>query len=387
LQRRFAQQGNKAAHALMKRVRQRVEVPKREKTSLAGDLFMGVLKTICSRFSRDTISISRRPPARKFRLFLFLFAPFRSMLLVRSIIVHASQEVSMSSYLFPTNLSRVFPSSDIEIIKRDAEENPIAVCLTTHNPGDRAIAQVLLEGNTDSFALFDGARYFADGTVVPCDPARPASVAELHLAFDVETVEFTWPGPRPRVYIFTHTLQEWEDAKAAMRHLVAQKLLSPRSYLEGDHTGEDQGLSAQNLDALPHRAGMVAMFREAAYCTQNDLYEKEAYDEEDAEGGWPDEKEGERDDSWRDEWDEEDEDEEDDPWEEEPDEGEEDEDAQQACRDNRDEEPADGAIAGAEANGAFVGVRSPLRGRVRTLFSRGLDWRQALARYAPRIVV
>jgi hypothetical protein len=290
----------------------------------------------------------------------------------------------MSLYPFPTNVFRVFPSSDIEVLTRDASGNPASLCLTAHTSGDRAIAQVLLEGRPDSFVLADGARYLADGTVLPCDPAHPASVAELHLAFDVETVEFTWPGPRPRVYLFTHTEQEWEDAKAAVRHLVAQKLLSPRSSIESDHTGEDQGLSAQNLDALPHTAGLVAMFREAAYCTQNDLYEKETYDEEDDEGVWPDENEEERDeddDSWRDEWEDED-DEDDDQWEDE-----EDEDVSQALCDNEHEELVEGAMTGTEADSVVGGALAPLRRSVRAVFSHGLDWRQALARYAPRIVV
>ncbi len=105
-------------------------------------------------------------------------------------------------------------------------------------------------------------------------------MTELRRTFDVETVGVDWPGPRLRAHIFTHSQQEWEQAKSAVRHLLDQKLLSPRSYIEGDHHGEDQGISAQNLDAKPHSADLVALFREAAYCVQNELYEKEAYDEQ-----------------------------------------------------------------------------------------------------------
>ena len=86
-------------------------------------------------------------------------------------------------YRFPTNVFRVFPSSDIEVLKRDESGNPTTICLTTHNSGDRAIAQVLLEGSADSFVLSDHARYFADGTVadwadIP-GSKRPASVTKL----------------------------------------------------------------------------------------------------------------------------------------------------------------------------------------------------------------
>ena len=186
----------------------------------------------------------------------------------------------MSLYPFPANVSRVFPETDVEVVKRNERGDPTAVCVTTHTTGDCAIALVLLKESPNSFVLADGARYLPDGTVQRCDPACPASITELHRAFDVETVEVDWPGPRSRVHIFTHSQQEWEQAKSAVRHLLDLKLLSPLSYLEGHHTGEDQGLSARNLDAKPHSANQVALFREVAYCVQNNLYEKDEYGED-----------------------------------------------------------------------------------------------------------
>ena len=77
-------------------------------------------------------------------------------------------------------------------------------------------------------------------------------------------------GPCPRVYVFTHSCAEWETARLAMKHLLQLGRLSPRSYLEGNLAGFDQGLSAQNLDGMPHGPGLVAQFRDAAIRAQND---------------------------------------------------------------------------------------------------------------------
>ncbi len=321
------------------------------------------------------------PRLRARATFLFLFVSSCLVLLYRSIVRDSHLEVPMSSlYPFPTNVFRVFQSSDIEVLKRDECDTPAALCLTTHTVGDRAIALVLLQESPDSFVLSEGARYFSNGTVHPCDPARPASLTELRRAFDVETVEIVWPGPRLRAHIFTHTLQEWEDARAAVRHLVDQQLLSPLSSIEGDHTGEDQGLFAQNLDAIPHSAGLVALVREAAYCVQNDLYEKDAYDEEEVwQDEWDEQEENGDDDVWEDEWNDSVEEEEEDTWE--------DDGAQQDSRENLDEELADGATAGSEENGTFVGTLAPLHRHAQIWCSCMLNWWQALQRSAPWIVV
>ena len=203
----------------------------------------------------------------------------------------------MSLYPFPTNVYRVFPETDIEVVKRDTRGFSTAVCVTARNTGDRAIALALLKESPTSFVLSEDVRYLPDGTSHPCDPAWPTSIAELRRAFDVEMVVVDWPGPRSRVYLYTYSQQEWEQAKSAVRHLLDQKLLSPRSYIQGKLNGEVQGLSAQNLDAKPHSADQVAMFREVAYCVQNDLYEKEEYDEDDEYN----ENEGEEDNPFEDE--------------------------------------------------------------------------------------
>lgn len=181
----------------------------------------------------------------------------------------------MPDFPFLTNIYRVFPEIDVIVLRPDID--PPVVCITAHSPGDRAIALALLKQSPASFVLTDGLRYSPDGAVERYDPTCPASAAELRLTFDMEWVEL---GPPPRVYLFIHTKQEWEDARKAMRHLLQQGLLSPQSYIESDHTGQDQGLSAHNLDAASHGAELVALFREAAYCVQNDLYEKEVSDEE-----------------------------------------------------------------------------------------------------------
>ncbi len=361
---------------MVKRVCQRAARQKREKTSLPGTLLIGVCQHFFAKCFRETPSVSSDALSTRTCHLPF---PIRLVFLYRSIVGDSHLEAPMPSlYPFPTNIFRVFQPSDIEVLKRDERGTPAAICLTTHSVGDRAIALVLLEEAPDSFVLSEGARYFSDGTVHPCDPASPVSLTELRQAFDVETVEIVWPGPRPRVHIFTHSWRVWEDARAAVRHLVDQKLLSPCSYIEGDHTGEDQGLSAQNLDATPHSAGQVALVREAAYCVQNDLYEKDAYDVEEVSQDERYEEEENDDDVWEDKWNDSEE-EDDDTWE--------DNNAQQDIRENVDEEPADGATVGSEEDGAFVGTLAPLYRHARIWFSLALNWWQALKRYAPWIVV
>lgn len=207
---------------------------------------------------------------------------------------------SPTTHHFPATIYRVFPATDVKAIEHDMLGTPTEVCITARNAGDRAVALVLLEGSQVSFVLAHGLRYSSDGTVQHYDRTRPSRAGELHLAFDAEWVEL---GPQPRVYIFTHTAQEWADAKEAMRHLLQMGRLSARSYIQSDHTGQDQGLSAHDLDATPHGARLVALFREAAYCVQNNLYEKE--DDEDEEE-WQDDEDDEDDEEWQDDEDDED---------------------------------------------------------------------------------
>jgi hypothetical protein len=174
------------------------------------------------------------------------------------------------SFPFPTNLYRAIGEDPITVVAHDYDGEPTAVCVRTTSAFDRAAALVLLETNPESFVLSDGLRFSPNGHVEPLDPARPHYAGELHLSFDVEWVEL---GPKPRVHVFVHTEQEWEDARQAMTHLLQLGRLSPLSHVESDHTGQDQGVFARNVDGKPHGPGMVAMIREVAYCVQNDLCE------------------------------------------------------------------------------------------------------------------
>lgn len=171
---------------------------------------------------------------------------------------------------FPTNLYRAIGQDPITVIAHDDDGKPTVVCVRSPSAFDRAAALVLLENNPESFVLSDGLRFSPDGHVESWSPARPHYAGELHLSFDVEWVEL---GPQPRVHVFCHTEQEWEDARKAMTHLFQLGRLSSLSYVESDHTGEDQGVFAKNVNGVPHGPGMVAMIREAAYCMQNDLCE------------------------------------------------------------------------------------------------------------------
>ncbi len=184
----------------------------------------------------------------------------------------------MTTFPFPTGLYRVFGENPITVIGHDHDGKPTTVCVCVHSPGDRAVALALLESNPESIVVSHGLRYAPDGSVQPYEPCRPSYAGELHLQFDVEWVTL---GPRPRVYVFTHTEQEWENARQALRHLLDLGRLSKQSYLEGDHTGNDQGLSAQNLDGKPHGPRLVAQFREAAMCAQNAVYEAANGDDDD----------------------------------------------------------------------------------------------------------
>jgi hypothetical protein len=206
-----------------------------------------------------------------------------------------------SSSPFPTNLFRALGEDPITVIAHDSDGEPLVVCVRTAAAFDRAAALVLLEKNPESFVLSDGLRLSPNGQVEPWSPAQPHYAGELHLSFDVEWVEL---GPQPRVHVFCHTEQEWEDARKAVTHLFQLGRLSSLSYVESDHTGEDQGVFVKNVDGVPHGPGMVAMIREAAYCRQNGLYERPEYEEEDYEA----EDETENDDEWEeDTWDEDDE--------------------------------------------------------------------------------
>lgn len=171
-----------------------------------------------------------------------------------------------NSFPFPTGLYRAIGEDQITVVAHDDDGEPTAVCVYAHSAAERAIALALLEKRSESFVVSHGLRYSPDGTVQPYDSTRPSYAGELRLLFDMEWVTL---GPQPRIYVFTHTEQEWETARQAMKHLLQAHLLSPRSYLEGDHTGKDQGLSAENLDGQPHAPWLVAQFREAAIRAQN----------------------------------------------------------------------------------------------------------------------
>lgn len=184
------------------------------------------------------------------------------------------------SFPFPTGLIRAIGEEPVTVVAHDGDGEPTVVCVRTTSAFDRAAALVLLEKNPESFVLSDGLRFSPDGHVESHDPARPHYAGELRLSFDVEWVEL---GPQPRVHVFAHTEQEWEDARQAMAHLFQLGRLSPLSYVESDHTGQGQGVFAQNVDAKPHGPGLVALIREAAYGVQNDLYESPDVGEVDEE--------------------------------------------------------------------------------------------------------
>ena len=171
------------------------------------------------------------------------------------------------SFPFPTGLSRAISEDQMMVVAHDEDGVPTVVCVFADSAVERAAALVLLENNPDSFVLSHGHRCAPGGRVEAYDPTRPWYVGELHLLFDVEWVEL---GPQPWVYVFTHTEQEWETARQAMKHLLQLGRLSSRSYLEGDHAGFDQGLSAKDLDGKPHGPGLVAHFRDAAIRAQNE---------------------------------------------------------------------------------------------------------------------
>ncbi len=199
----------------------------------------------------------------------------------------------MSAFPFPTNLYRAIGEGQVTVVAHDDDGAPTVVCVFAESAFERAAALVLLEHNPASFVVSHGLRYSPGGSVQPYDPSQPWYAGELPMCFDVEWVT---PGPQPRVYVFTHTEQEWVNARQAMKHLLQLGRLFPWSYLEGNHTNQDQGLSAQNLDGKPHNPGLVAMYREAAYCIQNDLCERNDEAED-----WRDEEVEEMDEDWREE--------------------------------------------------------------------------------------
>lgn len=175
-----------------------------------------------------------------------------------------------NSFPFPTNLYRAIGEDPITVVAHDYDSEPTVVCVRSLSAFDRAAALVLLEKNPESFVLSDGLRFFPDGQSEPYDPAQPHYAGELRLSFDMEWVEL---GPQARVHVFAHTEQEWKDARQALKHLFQLGRLSPLSYVESDHTGQDQGVFARTVDGKPHGPGMVALIREATYCVQNDLCE------------------------------------------------------------------------------------------------------------------
>jgi hypothetical protein len=171
------------------------------------------------------------------------------------------------SFSFPTGLYRAIGEDQVAVVAHDYDGTPAVVCVFADSAFQRAAALVLLENNPDSFVVSHGRRYAPGGHVEAYDPTRPCYAGELCLLFEVEWVEL---GPQPQIYVFTHTEQEWVTARLAMKHLLHLGRLSSRSYLEGDHAGFAQGLSAKNLDSKPHGPGLVAQFRDAAIRAQNE---------------------------------------------------------------------------------------------------------------------
>lgn len=168
---------------------------------------------------------------------------------------------------FPTNLYRAIGKDPITVVAYEDDGVPAAVCVLATTTFERHAALVLLENSPASFVVSHGLRYSPDGRVEAYDPARPWYAGELQMEFEVEWVEL---GPQPQIYVFAHSQEEWEAARQAMKHLLHLGRLSPDSYLEGDYAGYDQGLSAQDLDGMPHGPGLVAQFRDAAIRAQND---------------------------------------------------------------------------------------------------------------------
>src|SRR5579883_3016211 len=192
-----------------------------------------------------------------------------------------------TSFPFPTGLYRAIGEEPVTVVAHDDDGAPTIVCVFADSAGERAIALVLLEDSPDSFVVSHGHRYFPDGRVEAYDPTRPWYAGELRLTFDMEWVTL---GPQPRVHVFAHTEQEWECARQAMKHLLQLERLSPLSYIESDHTGQDQGLFAQDVDGTPHGPGLVALIRESAYRIQNDLGEPLEWNEEEYDNaGWEEE--------------------------------------------------------------------------------------------------
>ncbi len=170
------------------------------------------------------------------------------------------------SFPFPTGLSRALGEDQVAVVAHDNDGAPAVVCVFAESAFERAAALALLENNPDSFVVSHGQRYAPGGHVEAYDPTRPWYAGELSMLFDVEWVEL---GRHPWVYVFTHTEQEWETARLAMKHLLQMGRLSWRSYLEGDHGGRVRGLSALDLDSKPHGPGLVAQFRDCAIRKQN----------------------------------------------------------------------------------------------------------------------
>ncbi len=170
-------------------------------------------------------------------------------------------------YPFPRNLAQALGEEPLTVVAYAADGEPAVVCVYADAACEVAAALALLgEHHQESFVVAHGYRYSPDGQVQRYDPERPAYAGELLLLFEGEWVTF---GPQPQLYVWTHTAKEWECARRAMKHLLHLGRLSRESYLEGDFTGEDQGLSAANLDGPPHNSLIVAIFREAALRAQN----------------------------------------------------------------------------------------------------------------------
>lgn len=178
------------------------------------------------------------------------------------------------------DLYRVFPEKAISPFEWGDQGEIKSARIIVGSAGDCAIALKLLEANESqgSFVVFDDKRYEPfSSSVQPYAITRPANANELYLDFGVEYVA---GGEQPWVYLFTYGPEEWASAKQALAHLLEQDKLSPRSFIEGDH----QGVYASNLEQ-PLGSAWISVIREAAYATQNDLYEKPESSDED----WGDE--------------------------------------------------------------------------------------------------
>lgn len=173
----------------------------------------------------------------------------------------------MSSTFFSDTVYQLFGpgrENDVEVFAWEGADQLAAVRITARSAGECIFAVKAIEASPASFVVSDGWRFTSRrGAVEPYDPARPANVDELSLAFDGEYLGVDGPGHKPCVYILTYDLQSWEHARRAARHLLQLGKISPQSYIELKIKGNLLGLSVGNLDAKPDRGAVVALYRES----------------------------------------------------------------------------------------------------------------------------